>query len=109
MTERISIRQDISETAVAGLSKIERHMLNTLLAGLESLDDSLHYEILIADDDPEEVGVNIYKDLNFIAEVYCAQLVSGLTGEYQVSTPQDEDGPSMLLLAEAALRITNPS
>ncbi len=90
------------------LSKIERYMLNTLLAGLESLNPMLSYEILISDDDPEEVGINIYENEKFLAEVYCAQVIGGLTGEYQVSTPTDEGGPKILLLDAAASRITKP-
>jgi hypothetical protein len=102
----IEIPKDID-----ALSDIERNMLNALLAGVNTLHPSLYYELLTNEDEPNikfrEIGINFYDFNRLIAEVYCAESVSGITGEYQVTTFGEHGCMEIMLLSDAVHKIIN--
>ena len=110
MSNNFNVSVELSK-GIEGLSDIERNLLNALLAGLNTLDAVLTYEVL-ADEDEEviefrEIGIHIHCKGNLIAEVYCAEHVSGLTSEYQVTTFGEGDSREILLLPNAVSKIEN--
>ncbi len=108
----LKVNKKLELGQIDGLVDIEVEQFNILLSSLVEQNRDICYEII---DDPDapiqfrDIGIEFRLNGKFLAEVYCGENVSGLTGEYQVSSATNSGDPKYLQLPEAVMEIIEQS